>query len=292
MSYIKDRFLDSVYKATSVGAYYEKGAKAKLRKEALDKIVSAYNDNPELENFLICKRLVEIVKNGTVGEKVIIARWNQLAGILDHYRHGSITDIGLVASVARFQKDETGATISGQSFFIQDHGDGRIEIASSGIPKTEVENALAGIESSLPREKIFAAIPVALEKLNTAEATFYTEINEYLFINGQTDNRLLKLSPNSFCNEDFYNDEDGRPEELQHFYELLSHLTSDQLGRLIKNCGLEDSTTKDMAREYKNEEDADKKQFALQCLKNRLWDADREDFYREYDLLKNQKVTK
>lgn len=280
MNYIKDRFLNYAYQLTEVGYYHEEDTKRKQQRESLGNISEKYRQEPKLADWLLCKRIAELAEAGTVNEQVITGRWHQLTAILDLYKQGEISDIGLSANITQYQKNDKDATTSSQSLFVHDRGEGKLEFQGQNMLREEVKNALAGIDSELPRERFFSAIAETIKKQSPAKTTFTVEINEYLFIDGEEDDRLLHLSPNSFYQEDYYADQDERPEEYQHFHDLLKELTAKQLHELIKNCGLEDEAAKGMVQFESNQNDDSKKQRALEDLKSVLWSADREDFYR------------
>lgn len=276
MNYIKDRFLNYAYRLTEVGYYYEEDAKRKQQQESLGNILEKYRQEPKLADWLLCKRIAELAEAGTVHDQVITGRWRQLTAILDLYKQRKIADIGLSANITQYQKNDKGATISSRSLFVHDRGESKLEFQGQNALREEVKNILASIDSELPREQFFNAITETIKNQGSEKTAFTVEISEYLFIDGEEDSSLLRLSPNSFCQEDYHADQDERPEEYQHFHDQLKELTVEQLHELIKNCGLEDEAVKEMVQFDNSQNDSS----ALEDLKSILWSADREDFYR------------
>lgn len=284
MSYEKDMFLKYAHDACMDCHVWEHDTEERW-KSGISLITQRFEQSSELDQYMICQTVFDFANCAVVDGRLLRGKWRQLTGLLELYRDGRITDIGVSAHITRNTLGKHGAPTSGISMFIHDRGEGRIEIETNDAElREEVKNMLEMIDADQPRWGYFKAIEQAFYERNTEEIEHGIELDTYLFLNGEADKTLLEHSPNSFATENPYDDMHTHPEEYQHIQSLLGELSMAQLKHLLVYCGLKTD------EEVQHLIDADLKDgsgkpMIRANLEYNIWYADREDFYREYENL-------
>jgi hypothetical protein len=284
MSYAKDWFLEFTWQQTNINMY-EHNIEDQ-RKNAVARIVEAYQQQPEVHDYMICQKVYEWAQNGTVEDRLIVGKWKQLEGLLEAYHSQEIEDIGISMQVVWDQLDQEGRKITGKSAIINDSGNGRLHIQSSD---DELQNLVREVvdqtDKQLPRSTFFEHLKASIKEKETEKRAFTITIDTYLVIDGEQNEDLLEKSPSSFAETDPHVDMDERPEEYRHLQQLLEELRVEQIARLLIYCGLDtEENTQELLDVYYT--DKSRQNMVLDDMKNTVWYADREDFYREHRRLR------
>ncbi|PSO43003.1 hypothetical protein BRC19_03040 [Candidatus Saccharibacteria bacterium QS_5_54_17] len=282
MSYVKDWFLEFAWQQTNIDIRIYAHNIEDQRKNAVARIVEAYQQQPEVHDYMICQKVYELARNATVEDRLIVGKWKQLAGLLKAYHSQEIEDIGISMQVVWDQLDQEGKKITGKGAIINDSGNGRLHIQSSDDELQKlVREVVDQTDKQLPRFTFFEHLKASIKRKKTEERVFTITIDTYLFIDGEQDQDLLQISPNSFAETDPYVDMDERPEEYRHLQQLLEELKVEQIAQLLIYCGLDtEEGTQKLLDVYHTDES--RQNMVLDDMKKFAWYADKEDFYREY----------